>query len=117
LLGVFVLKKLITLRKNAGLTQEQLAVKVGLSQQTISKYERGILEPDIETLNSFADFFEVTVDYLLERPDTDQYDEIWELREYLRERPEVKALVNASKKVNKADIEKMSALMESLKSK
>jgi len=112
---VFVLDKLAVLRKKSGLSQEKLADKAGLSQQTISKYERGILEPDIDTLIFFADYFEVTVDYLLDRPVADVYDEIWELRLFMHERPEMRKLFNASKKVNKEDIEKVIALMESLK--
>ncbi len=59
------LKNLLMLRKNAGLTQQALADEFHLSQQTIYKYERGHAEPDIKTLKQFADFFGVTVDFLI----------------------------------------------------
>ena len=51
----------------------------------------------------------------MDRPVADVYDEIWELRLLIHERPEMRRLFNASKKVNKADIEKVIAIMESLK--
>ncbi|MBQ2765778.1 MAG: helix-turn-helix transcriptional regulator [Clostridia bacterium] len=52
------------LRNQCKLTQKQLAEKLGLSFSTISMYERGQREPDFETLESIADFFGVTMDYL-----------------------------------------------------
>jgi transcriptional regulator with XRE-family HTH domain len=63
------MKKLSILRNQKGLSQGELAEKMGMSQQTISKYERGLLEPALETLNFLADFFNVSVDYLLGRSD------------------------------------------------
>jgi len=114
---VVFLKKLAALRKKSGLTQESLAEKARLSQQTISKYERGLLEPDIDTLIFFADYFNVSVDYLLDRPVDNRYDEIIEIRAYLKERPEMKILYDTSKRVSKEDIEKIIAIMDSLKMK
>lgn len=56
--------KLRLLRKEKGLTQKQLADKLGLAFSTISMYERGDREPDFEILESIADFFNVSMDYL-----------------------------------------------------
>lgn len=53
------------LRQDKGLSQGDLAKELGLSQQTISSYEKGIREPDISTLKKLADFFQVSLDYLL----------------------------------------------------
>ena len=53
------------LRRQARLTQQALADQFHLSQQTIYKYENGHAEPDIETLKQFANFFGVTVDFLV----------------------------------------------------
>lgn len=61
------------LRQQKGINQEQLAKEFGISQQTISSYEKGIREPDIATLKGMADFFSVSIDYLLGKtniPDT-----------------------------------------------
>lgn len=57
--------QLEALRKNKNLSQYDLAKKLNISQQRISAYERGKREPDIETLKTFADFFNCSVDYLL----------------------------------------------------
>ena len=52
------------LRKNKGLSQSQLANKVGISNQVISFYENNKREPKIETWQALANFFDVTVPYL-----------------------------------------------------
>ena len=52
------------LRKNKGLSQSQLANKVGISNQVISFYENNKREPKIETWQALADFFNVSVPYL-----------------------------------------------------
>lgn len=55
------------LRLEWELLQKELAEELCLSQQTISLYESGKREPDYETLNRIAGFFNVSVDYLLGR--------------------------------------------------
>ena len=57
-------KRIKELRLKAGLTQEQLAKKVGLSEQAISFYELGKRNPKIEKWQKLADFFGVSVPYL-----------------------------------------------------
>lgn len=57
-------KTLRKLRKANNLTQTQLANSLGLAFSTISMYERGVREPDFETLETIADYFNVTMDYL-----------------------------------------------------
>lgn len=56
---------LVYLRKRDGLSQVQLAEKTGLRRSTIGMYETGKREPDFETLEIFADFFNVNMDTLL----------------------------------------------------
>lgn len=56
-------------RKNADLTQEELAEKINLTQSAINNYETGYRRPDYEILCQFADFFGVSTDYLLGRTD------------------------------------------------
>ena len=55
------------LRKRANLTQQELADKVGLSRSRINNYEQGVREPDFETAEALADFFNVDLDTLLAR--------------------------------------------------
>lgn len=61
------------LRKNKGITQADLAQELGLSKSTISMYEIGAREPDFETLEAFADYFNVDMNYLTGWSD-DPYD-------------------------------------------
>ena len=59
------MQRIAQLRKKDHITQFKLAEKLGISQQTVSKYERGLIEPDINTLITLAYIFNVSVDYLL----------------------------------------------------
>ena len=52
-------------RTLAGLSQYELAEKIGMTQQRISAYELGKRQPDLETVKLFADFFGITTDDLL----------------------------------------------------
>lgn len=53
------------LREDTGLTQLELAEQLHISNSSISAYETGARTPNIETLKAFAEFFDVTADYLL----------------------------------------------------
>ncbi len=53
------------LRINKGLTQLELADKLGFTSQTISNWESGIREPDVDALSQLANLFNVSLDYLL----------------------------------------------------
>ena len=53
------------LRKTKGLSQEELADKVGVSRQAVSKWESEQSTPDIEKIISMSELFEVTTDYIL----------------------------------------------------
>ncbi len=61
-----IAKNIIELRKNAGLTQAELAQTLNYSDKAISKWERGESVPDVGVLKAIADLFGVTVDYLLQ---------------------------------------------------
>jgi transcriptional regulator with XRE-family HTH domain len=57
------------LRKQRGLTMRELGKSIGVAESTVSLYENGKREPDHLTLIKLADFFGVSVDYLLSRTD------------------------------------------------
>ena len=57
--------KLQLLRKQNGYSQEQLADKIGIARQTISKWETGTAVPESEKLVAISNYFGVSVDYLL----------------------------------------------------
>ena len=56
------------LRKQINKTQEEVAKDLQLQKQTFQNYELGKREPDIETLKKIADYFDVSLDYLCNRP-------------------------------------------------
>lgn len=60
-----MLQNLKLLREKNGVTQQRLAAAVGVSQQSINKYENHNIEPDINTLIAIADYFHTSVDYLI----------------------------------------------------
>ena len=60
-----MLTNLKKLREDASVSQKALADAIGVSQQSVNKYENHNIEPDIETLIRIADFFETSVDYLI----------------------------------------------------
>lgn len=57
------------IRKAKKMTQLKLALELNTSQNTISRYENGEREPSIKDLIKIADYFNVSIDYLLERTD------------------------------------------------
>lgn len=59
-------EKITLYRKKNGLSQEELAEKIGVSRQAVSKWETGDALPEITKLKSLADTFNVTVDFLLD---------------------------------------------------
>jgi transcriptional regulator with XRE-family HTH domain len=60
-------KRLKALRKEKKLTAKSFGEKFNLAESTISGYETGARKPDIEQLEKFADFFDVSIDYLMGR--------------------------------------------------
>ena len=65
-------KKIFELRKAQGLSQEQLAEKVGVSRQSVSKWESGESIPELERLVEIGKVFNVTTDYLLKESEVDE---------------------------------------------
>ena len=61
--------RLKELRKEKGISQLKLALDLNMNQNTISRYETCEREADYETLIKFADYFNVSLDYLLELTD------------------------------------------------
>lgn len=62
-------ERLKALRKEAKLTQKQIAKSLNIKQPTYAQWENGRTKPKGETLERFADFFNVSTDYLLGKTD------------------------------------------------
>jgi len=81
-------KKLKALRTSRKISQKEFGKIFGLAESTIGMYERDERRPDFELLNKFADYFEVSTDYLLGRTD------ISEVSQEEKEEAEFQAFVN-----------------------
>ena len=55
------------------MTQQRLAIELNMNQNTLSRYETGERQADYQTLILLADYFSVSIDYLLERTDDPTY--------------------------------------------
>ena len=64
--------RLKQIRKERKISQLRLAIDLNMNQNTISRYENREREADYETLIRFADYFEVSLDYLLGRTDKEK---------------------------------------------
>ena len=58
-------EKVLMLRKKHNLSQEELGLELGVSRQTISKWEAGVSYPDFQRLVMLSDFFDMTLDELV----------------------------------------------------
>lgn len=77
-----------TLRKAKNLTQEQFSEQLGVSFQSVSRWENSITYPDIEMIPKIARFFGVSTDYLFGIPEEDKYARLAELKDELQDLPE-----------------------------
>ena len=66
-MNIIFADNLKTLRKQENLSQAALAEKLHTTQRKVSHWESGKIEPDISSLWTIADFFDVTVDFLIGR--------------------------------------------------
>lgn len=66
-------ERLQQLRKEKGITQQKIACDLHFTQNSISYFENGKRHPDYRTLILFADYFNVSIDYLLQRTDNPIY--------------------------------------------
>ena len=74
------MNRIKSLRKAKKITQKQLGDVLGVAESTISMYESGNRQPDVDTMRKIADYFNVTIDYLIggeniSSSDKDELDE------------------------------------------
>mgnify|MGYP000156819479 CR=1 FL=1 len=69
-------ERIILLRKEKGITQEELAQALGVTNQAVSKWESAQCCPDIQLLPNIATFFDVSIDWLMGYRDTEISDNL-----------------------------------------
>lgn len=121
-------KRLKQLREEKGITQEELGKIVNLSKANISKYEKNNIEANNDTLTMFADFFNVSVDYLLCRTNdrntnisadkiSESVDDDPDLSQFwdsLKEREDLKLLFKQTKDLAPNDIKKIIRIIKAI---
>jgi len=65
-------KTLRALRESIGISQEKLAQELGSTQSSVNRYENGQSTPSVEIFRHYADFFDVSLDYIFGRTDKPQ---------------------------------------------
>ena len=117
------------LREEKGVKQIDLAMELNVTQGTLSNWERGVHDPDSDSLRKLSNYFSVPIDYILgggvasynnaenkkQRPVYD--DEALELMEEMHKRPELKVLFSTSKNATKEDIEFVDEMLKRMAGK
>ena len=70
IINLQIANRLLQLRKERGLSQEELADQLGISRQAVSKWERAEASPDTDNLICLAKLYNVSLDYLLQTEDS-----------------------------------------------
>ena len=105
-----------SLRLKAGLSQEELGKKLGLAKSTISMYESGTREPNLEVLEAIADTFNVDMNTLTDsKVSADLSNELQEYLEELKNRSEMRMLFSLAKGATKEDVMQAVKIIEALK--
>lgn len=104
------------LLQTRGVSTYRVAKETGIPQQTFSKWKNGISTPKADKLQKIADYFGVSVEYLMgnDRTITKEDIELQNYLEELRTRPELKMLFSLTKNATKADVEKAVKIIETM---
>jgi len=106
-------QRLQDLRKRNGYTQEELAKTLNITRSSLAMYEQGQREPSMETQEMFADFFNVTLDYLFGHSTKSLADQ---LREISSSPEDIDRFVEFFKLYQKASPEIQNSVLTILKS-
>ena len=97
--------------------RKQICDDLDFKYSTFSEWVNGKKYPRIDAIEKMANYFGIKKSGLIEDRDkfNSKEDELWELRDMLRTRPEMAALFSLSKKATKEDIEKTIKIIETLR--
>jgi transcriptional regulator with XRE-family HTH domain len=104
------------LREQKGLTQTELGKILEVEKSTISKYEKGNLDLNSNTISQLCDYFQVTADYLLGRSQQntpiEKHEEIEKILDTFHKNPYTEVLFHRSAKLTKKELEKILKIIE-----
>jgi transcriptional regulator with XRE-family HTH domain len=99
-----------------GKTQADLARDLQLTASTVSDWATGKKYPRIDALQKLADYLGILKSALTEESNSEE-QELWEIRQQMADRPEMKVLFSLSKKARKEDVLIVNSLLEQLRKK
>ena len=103
--------RLKQLRENANYSQYSFANEIGVAQSTVGMWESGMREPNYKTTQKIADFFNVSIDYLLGKSDIQNF--VAEQRsDSLDLDPEVRIIARGINELSRADKDLLKAFIE-----
>lgn len=106
--------RLTSLRKERKLLQADVANKVGIARATYGAYEQGSRQPDFETLKKLADFFGVSLDYLLGRTNISALKDEAEFQAFAND-PELNVFYRELPKSDEEAVRKLRNIWEIIK--
>lgn len=107
-------KRLKEARKNAGYKQIDAAKKLGISNGTLSGYERNYRDPDTDILNEMANLYGVSTDWLLGKTNDPNLTEQQEFESFIKD-PELKRWVKELPKSEEEDLARLKKIWEFIK--
>ena len=111
------MNRLKELRLLLGWNMKKAAQELGIPYTTYIGYEKGEREPNSEMLIKLADFYGVSIDYLIGKDDTptrDDNDEMTDVLQLLRDREDLRALLQVSSNNTPEQVKRLIKLMESM---
>lgn len=108
------------LRLREGLTQKEMADRLGIAKSTVSMYENGNREPDFELLEQIADYFNVDMNFLLGKDKDERYfldEKTTQIAQEIFDNEELKLLFDAAKDSSPEDLKTVHDMLLALKRK
>ncbi len=118
-------KNIANLRKERRLTQGEVANALNISRASLGMYETDKRNPDPEMLRKFANFFDVSIDYLLDMPDSEiniqqiseavkDDSELLEFWNMLKDREDLQILFKQTKKLDSKGIQQIIRIIKAI---
>lgn len=112
-----------TRRNSRGMTQAQLASRIGVSESAIAMYEAGRRRPKDNVVEALADVFNVpkwailyTEDEMQPADEVPTDDELYEMRQEFRKNPELRTLLSLTRNATKKEVKQIEAFIRAIRS-